>query len=805
MTKTIRTGHRAYHFRYLLFISLQLLLMIAGTGSAYARHHFRDTVRFRRSVAEKSKLVLSDSSLEAIGIDSLLNKIENVHNTLDRINNTNAIGYDTRDIVTNMPEIDSNVDLIDESLTLYNHVLDVKNLQMFDILLTNLQEQLTDWRTTLFKYNQELLGMQAEMNAFKKDTILRALIADSAFRSLYQNEITDLRTKWDTAKIEVKYNLEHLNQLQATVSSLFFETIDLQNKSKSLLRKISIKSLGKEYDYLWDMRHNEASEIAEQDQLAQKAYGGQRKILHYYFKRNANSQYWLLFTGVLFFLWVFRNFKKAEKDKETLPVFSYIKKFPLPATLVVLFNISSFFDLHPPTAYIETMEFLLVVTLTFILWNTWSRRLFYFWLAIGALYITFSFAGALLTPAPGFRILLLLLSLVSAVFGIFWLRTLKKITLAFSAMIKVASIIYIALNLAAVLCNLFGRLSLAKIFSVTAIFGLTQIIGLSVFIEIVVEAFNLQANVVKQRGGLYAKLNFERLQKSLILALMIVAVIIWSVVFSISLNIYNFLFDQLGTLLASPRKIGSTSFQIGNIALFIVIIYISAILQQIIGSLYDKTESAWDPDIKKNSSRLAMTRLIVIVIGFMIAVAASGLPIDKITIVLGALGVGIGLGLQSIVNNLVSGVILIFEQPFRIGDYIEIGDKKGRVLNIGIRSSKLIMEEGAEIILPNADMLSGSVINWTLRNENMRVTLPISVEATHTFEEVQKLIVDELSKDENVVSTIASEVLLVSLTDKAMNLNVLVWINDVNKAASIKSKLLKDIYGGLTKSGIKVI
>jgi small-conductance mechanosensitive channel len=78
----------------------------------------------------------------------------------------------------------------------------------------------------------------------------------------------------------------------------------------------------------------------------------------------------------------------------------------------------------------------------------------------------------------------------------------------------------------------------------------------------------------------------------------------------------------------------------------------------------------------------------------LLAVAASGLPIDKITVVLGALGVGIGLGLQSIVNNLVSGIILFFDRPLRIGDVVEIGDKKGRVKAIGIRSSTCLQQMG---------------------------------------------------------------------------------------------------------------
>jgi potassium efflux system protein len=792
-----------------LYVLLSLLFLTAGYEQASAQH-VRDTVRFRRSKAEKKSLVMTDSALNEIGLDNILNKIEKVHITLTRINNTTATGFDTKDIEDNLPEIDSNIDIIDENLSLYTSVLDVKNLQMFQVFLKELKEQLEDYRTELFKYDKQLDDMGDEMDGFRKDTVFRAILVDSAFKSLYLAEITDLKTKWKGAKKSISDNTAQINKLQAAVSNEYFTVIDLQNKCRSLLKKISVESVGKEYDFLWATNHKNDSEYNAIHQLARKSYRGQRKILHYYFRRNWSDQFWMLFAGVIFCLWIFRNYRKVSMSEgsadKPLPVFTFIKKVSIAATLVVVFNIFPFFDLHPPTAYISIMEFFLVLTLTVLLYNKWPRNLYLNWLVMSALYIAFSITGALLTPDINFRMLLLGLNLVSIVFGLYWFRVLLKNTLTFSGMIKTVSVIYLVLNTAAVLCNMFGRLSLAKIFSVTAIFGLTQIIGLSVFIQIVTEAFELQTMVNKLKGGITAKLNFEKIENLVSRGIMIVAVCIWTIVFSISLNMYNLVFFKLKNLLNTPRTIGTTTFQIGNILLFLAIIYISNLLQQGIGSLYGKAEgNSWDPEVKKNGSRLAMTRLIFIVIGFLIAVAASGLPMDKITIVLGALGVGIGLGLQSIVNNLVSGVILIFEQPFRIGDYIELGDKKGRVLDIGIRSSKLVLEEGAELIMPNADLLSGRVINWTLRNDNVRIDFPLVIDAGHSFADVQKIILAELDGSEYVIKTIPTEILMTGMTEKTMSLSVLVWINDVHRMQYIKSLLLNNIYSRLAQEGIKVI
>lgn len=788
-----------------LLIFFFLLFIVKVTNGQHVHH----TTHFKKSDAEEHALVLNESALKAIGIDALLDKIENVHNTLNRINATNSVGYNTHDIEDNFASIDSSIDIIAQNLTLYNTVLDVKNLQLFNVMLTDITGRLHVWRSSLFNYNKALVSMNNEMAAFKKDTILTALMSDSAFRKTYAAELTDLQSDWLNAQKSNEQNLAKIDLLQSTLSNEYFEAIDLVNRNRELLRKVGSRSLGKEYNYLWEVGNGSVIEKKQEKDLSKKSYEGQKRILGYYFLRNWDDQLWMLLTGLLIFLWIFTNFKKLEKYKKNLPdvVFEqkFIKKIPVLATLVVLFNLAPLFDIHPPTSYVEIMQFMLVVALTILMWKRWPVELFKLWLAIGGLYIIFSFTATLLTPGLPFRLFLLIINVVSVVFGTHWLKTIKKYTYAFGSMIKIVSVIYIILNAASVLCNIFGRLSLAKICSVTAIFGLTQIVGLSVFIEIIMEAFQLQTIINQLKGGITARFNFDRIQRLLRRALMLLSVCIWLIVFTISLNMYNLLLRVADNFLSKPRKIGSTSFEIGNILLFIIIIYVSNLLQQGIGSLYGKTDDNWDPEIRKNGSRLAMTRLVLIIAGFLIAVAASGLPIDKITIVLGALGVGIGLGLQSIVNNLVSGVILIFEQPFRIGDFIELADKRGRVMDIGIRSSKLVMEEGAELILPNGDLLSGRVINWTLHNDNVRIELPVNIEPGHSFQEIEKIIREILNNNEHIWKNGQSDILLTATTDKIMSVNVLAWINNVHRIQSIRSELLNKINLDLAKHEIKMI
>ena len=129
------------------------------------------------------------------------------------------------------------------------------------------------------------------------------------------------------------------------------------------------------------------------------------------------------------------------------------------------------------------------------------------------------------------------------------------------------------------------------------------------------------------------------------------------------------------------------------------------------------------PVSKGQHSRLLITRLLVLIGGYLLAIAASGLPLDKLTFLLGALGIGIGMGLQNMVNNFVSGIILIFDGSLKIGDEIEVGGQAGTVKEIGLRASTLHTNDGSEVIIPNGNILSQNIVNWTLSNDERRLQI----------------------------------------------------------------------------------
>jgi len=189
-------------------------------------------------------------------------------------------------------------------------------------------------------------------------------------------------------------------------------------------------------------------------------------------------------------------------------------------------------------------------------------------------------------------------------------------------------------------------------------------------------------------------------------------------------------------------------------------------------------------------SWLLLIRIAIITIGLFLAFAAAGIPTDRITIVLSALGVGIGFGLQTLINNLVSGLIISFEKPVNVGDIIELGDKGGTMKSIGFRSSIIATWDGADVIVPNGDLLNQHLVNWTLDNRTRRIDFQVSVaygtDISKTKEIINKLIV----ADKRILKKPAPAIMIKDLGPGTISLQVFFWARDIGEWSQVRSDLI---------------
>ncbi|HEV9036852.1 MAG TPA: mechanosensitive ion channel domain-containing protein [Puia sp.] len=771
------------------------LFLLAGTAANGQGHH-------AKKEEHKSHIEYS--------LDTVMQKIDDLYETLNNINIFQQKHFDTANIRHQLSGINTTLDRIRDNLV-SNAVTEYKRVLLDEYVLKDIRNQLQLWRNELFQYNNNLVKMNAEIAAFTKDSVLQQLITDSIYREMYLDELAQLRQKWRAARKNTDTSLVRVNALQSAISKPWFATLDLIAQVTIIKGQIAGVLFKKEYPYIWE------GDIASGDQfsnLTARSFRSESGLADYFWTRNWGYYLYALVIGLLFFYWVWNNFRRVrteEKGPEALQELHlyYLRPLPVLSALVIILTILPFFNFNAPTSFTQLGQLVLVIVVSILFWLQWPRRLFRYWIYIVVFYILFVGTGAALVPKLGARIWLLALSVGS----IFLVRnSLRQIRgmFPYPRVMRIAWWIFLLLDMLSVLSNILGRLSLSKIFVTTAIFSLVQIILLSVFVDCIVEALRLQTveSRLRQQKEQARATNqaalFGKMETSVYRLLALIAFLTWAMAFTINLNIYDPAYALAVRIWDHTVKLGSVSFRVGNVLLFIFVLYVSNQLQKYIGFLYGTSDGGQAQPGHKGS-RLVMFRLILIIAGFMLAIVASGLPIDRITIVLGALGVGIGLGLQNIVNNLVSGIILIFERPFQIGDYIELNGKKGVVRDIGIRSSKMMTENGTEIIMPNGDLLSGEVINWTIRNNQIRIEIPMTVEGGHPFEEISGIITEALKEHSDLSKDDQPRVLLNSANEKATSFTVLLYVGNIGQIQTIKSEIIRLLIGKLAEHQIKTV
>ncbi|HYH16353.1 MAG TPA: mechanosensitive ion channel domain-containing protein, partial [Flavisolibacter sp.] len=594
--------------------------------------------------------------------------------------------------------------------------------------------------------------------------------------------------------------------LQTRTSASLITTSQLLDKVNTLLSTSTSRIFGKEYNYLWEEDTTQLSD-STRTSLA-KAYKGERRAVGYYFKGTGNKRLFLLLIGFLFFCWMFMNIRTLKKHKAFPALgelnFTYLPSGYIVSAFVIMFCLAPLFDLHAPSAYVEFMQFLLLIILTIICWKKWPRNLFAVWLVMVVLYICFSFTHHIVDPSFSQRFWLLLLNVLSIVFGVRFLSRMKE-HLHLKGFLRFVITLHNVMNVLSLVCNIGGRYTLAQLLGNAAIFAFMQAIGLAVFSKICVEAILLQIVSSRVKRGIHSKFEFQPVLTSFRRLILSLVVVLWLIVFTTNLNIYNPLLNGLIEILSTPRRIGEASFTLGGVLLFFMIIWVAHLLQKYVGYFFGDTNADEEIQNKGQRSRLLIARLVLLCLGYLLAVAASGVPIDKITIVLGALGVGIGLGLQNIVNNFVSGIILIFDRPLQIGDIVEVGKQVGRVREIGIRSSTLLTNEGAEVIIPNGDILSEQIVNWTLTHNQRRLEMDLVVRGSNDMEQVSTLIKQTVIGAPYAVKEREPQVLFMKLHDNGFALKLFFWCKEAGKSEEAKSEMLILLSESLKKNNLLLV
>lgn len=252
-------------------------------------------------------------------------------------------------------------------------------------------------------------------------------------------------------------------------------------------------------------------------------------------------------------------------------------------------------------------------------------------------------------------------------------------------------------------------------------------------------------------------------------------------------------------------QIGQVGISLISILIAVIILAVFFLLARVVaGFCRSRFLPGLGVDQNVTESLATLVRYGLIFIGLLLALESLGFDFTMLKIALGALGIGIGFGLQNLVNNVVSGFILLIERTVKKGDMILVGGTDGRVLKIGLRSSTVRTRAGHEIIVPNSELVTSPVTNFSFSDRLVRVDVPVGVSYGADPNRVRELFLEAAAEEERVLDQPRSDVMFKGYGDSSIDFELRVWINDPWQIPQVRSALYFSIWYKLKGAGIEI-
>ena len=371
--------------------------------------------------------------------------------------------------------------------------------------------------------------------------------------------------------------------------------------------------------------------------------------------------------------------------------------------------------------------------------------------------------------------------------------------------IRVIAKIGLILLPVAFLANIFGYVNLGNLLGI--VFLRSVYIAAMLYTAIrIIEGLIIIALQVRPLGSLGAISQYRpMIQRRTCRLLEFLAFLFW---LSVLLNFFGLRTPLIATTEAALNAnlaIGSFNITLGRILAALITVWASFLVSKFLRFVLE-TDVYHHLHLASGVPYAISTMLhyAVLLLGFFVALAALGIDLTKLTILVGAFSVGIGFGLQNVINNFVSGLILLFERPIKIGDVIEVGGKVGEVSRIGIRASVIRTLDGSEIILPNGSLISGQVTNWTFSDRKRAVEVSVNVAGGIDPQRVVKLLKSTAAVHPDVAKTPSPEVYVMNFSAGAVTFQLRAWTDRQENWAQLRSDLSVAVNDALAREKIAI-
>jgi len=371
--------------------------------------------------------------------------------------------------------------------------------------------------------------------------------------------------------------------------------------------------------------------------------------------------------------------------------------------------------------------------------------------------------------------------------------------------LRVAGYFGIAAMLVSALSNVFGNVSLAEMLTAGLIdsgyVGLVLFAGVTVLSSVssllLARRSVSRFRIVTQHAGPLLR-GFTKL-------LRLAAFAGWVVITLNEFRIYRPIADALRTVLSHPLNLGQVSLTLGGVLLFGFSVYLAFWVAKTVRLiLQDDLLPKMSLPRGVGNSISSLSYYALLMAGLFFALAAAGFEVSQLAIVVGALSVGIGFGLQNVVNNFVSGLILMFERPIQPGDVVEVSGTSGKVREIGMRATTLSTFEGADVVVPNGMLLNEKLINWTLSDMDRRLEVNVGVAYGSDPRRVMDLLMEVSKSTPGVATTPEPAIVFTGFGPSSLDFSIRAWTNTFGEWVNIRSELAIRVHDALRDAGISI-
>ena len=355
----------------------------------------------------------------------------------------------------------------------------------------------------------------------------------------------------------------------------------------------------------------------------------------------------------------------------------------------------------------------------------------------------------------------------------------------------------------AVVANTLGNISLAAMLTVAILDSSYVALAMYAGAKVVVALF--QVLFTGARLPRFAARHSATLVPAAVKLGQMVMVVAWLVFALQSFRVYGPLSALLMEVLTREFKLGELSLSLGSLVAFAAATWLAFWLARTIRLvLSEDILPRLALPIGVGGSISALSYYSILFLGLLAALAASGFQVGQLTIIFGALGVGIGIGLQDVVRNFVSGLIILFERPIRRGDTVDVAGMSGVVSEIGLRATIVTTFEGAEVVVPNGMLLADKMVTWTLSGTRRRIDINVSTGYDTSPQRTMELLAGIAASVDGISMVPAPAAIMTGLSPGALEFNLRAWTKEGTDWLGLRSTLAAKVTDGLAEAGIQV-